>query len=194
MGGTCGNHLADSTPFLEAISHYKMRKVAISGAFRMISRKLKLLFRGVVNAVRQKLDVQRGPVALVICITLLLGGCAMQSKELKAMLESSVPTTQLTMGREVNRSYQDRGVTLGKPIPAEVRIKYEPKGNYTESDVFDEIIGILEQDSWEREELSVDEPGFYRASLLQDGFLIRATVHIQKDGTIVSVRLRTYPR
>ena len=130
---------------------------------------------------------------LFLAIGLYLSKYVIQTKELKAMLESSIATIQLTTGREVSRSSQDKGVTLGKPIPAEVRIKYEPTGNYTESNVFNEIIGILERDNWKREELSIDEPGFYIAHLPQDGFLIEASVLIQTDRNTVSIRLRTYP-
>ena len=75
------------------------------------------------------------------------------------MLESSISTTQLTTGHEIKRWYQDQGVTLGKPVRAQVRIEYEPVSNYTKEDVYNEIVTILEKNNWEREEQSIPQSG-----------------------------------
>lgn len=130
---------------------------------------------------------------LLVVIGLYFSGYLTQTKELKAMLKSSVPTTPLTTGREVRRSIQDKGVTLGKPIRPYVVIDYEPKDNYTKRDVFDEVVGILEKNNWEKKEVSLPPPD-YKALLPQNGFLIEATVTIQSDRNIVYLILETYPR
>jgi len=133
-------------------------------------------------------------IGLTIIIGLVISFFSLkQSKELKAMLASSASNIQLSTGNEVRRSYQDSGRTLGKPIPAEVIIEYEPKNNYTEGDIYDEILKTLLNEHWQKEELSTDQSGFFRASLPQDAFIIRASVYIQLDRGIVSIRLRTAP-
>jgi len=125
---------------------------------------------------------------------LFLNSCTMQSKELKAMLENPISTTELTTGHVISRSYQDKGMTLGKPEPAEVRIEYKPKDSYTENDVYSELVKILNQDNWDIDDLNSSQPGFFRASLPQDGFLIKATVNIRSERNIVSIRLRSMTR
>lgn len=131
---------------------------------------------------------------LYLIVIFILVSCKTQSQELKAILETPVSTTQLATGDEVSRSYQDKGVTLGKPVPAEVRIIYKPKGKYTNANIYDELIGILDKDGWKREDLDIDQPGFFRAALPQAGFTIRATVTIQSDRNTVSLRLRSFPQ
>ena len=139
---------------------------------------------------KHKFYIHKIYIVLAFGVLLLLSGC--QSAELKAM-ENSTSIIELTTGSEVSRWRQDKGVTLGKPDYPEVRIEYEPVNNYTLEDIYDEIVAILERNNWEREELSIDRSGFYRASLPQDSFSIQATVSIQLDRNIVSIRLRTIP-
>jgi len=117
-----------------------------------------------------------------------------QSKELKAMLNTSATTMSLTTGIEVRRSVQDNGTTLGKPVYADVIIEYKPTSNYTEKDVYDEILETLLNEHWQKEDLNSDQPGFFIASLPQDGFIIEASVSTQPDRGIVSILLRTSPR
>ena len=141
-----------------------------------------------------KIGIQKNHIAVLFSFLILLGGCKTQSEELKAMLASRISTFQPSTGNEVRRSYQDKGVTLGKPIPAEVIIEYKPIGNYTVGDVYDEIVKTLLHQHWQKEELSTYQPGFFIASLSQEGFIIKASVNIQPDRGIVSIRLRTFPR
>jgi hypothetical protein len=145
---------------------------------------------------KRKLYTHISYMTLAFGILLFLSGCNAKSTELKAMLESSVATTQLTTGSEVSRQYQDRQTKplLGKPKQPEVRIEYEPINNYTKEDVYDEIVGILEKNDWEREELSIAQPGYYKASLPQDDFTIVAEVLIHSKSNIVSINLGTIPR
>ena len=141
---------------------------------------------------KHRFNIFKSFIVLVFC-TLLLSGCKTKSEELVAMLESSISTAELTTGLEINRSKVDRGTKFGKPVHPEVRIQYKPIDNYTKEDVYEEIIEILEEGHWVREELSINLSGFYRASLQQDGFIIRATIKIQSERNSVSVRLRTIP-
>ncbi|VAW35517.1 hypothetical protein MNBD_CHLOROFLEXI01-2376 [hydrothermal vent metagenome] len=144
---------------------------------------------------KHKLYIYKSYIALAIGVLIFLGGCEIKSPELTAMLESSASTTQLTTGREVSRRYQDSAKPLlGKPDRPEVRIEYEPINNYTKEDVYDEIVASLDENNWATEEVYIIRSGYYRASLPQDGFSILATVNIQSDRNIVSVRLRTVPR
>jgi hypothetical protein len=142
----------------------------------------------------QGLNVIKIIILLALCI-FLLGGCKEKSKELVAMLESSISTTALTTGLEIDRSQFDWGEGLIKPTRPEVRIQYKPKNNYTKEDVYEEIIENLEESHWDREEEpGIKQAGFYRAFLPQDGFTIRATVQILSEENIVNVRLITIPR
>lgn len=135
-------------------------------------------------------------VALAFGVLIFFSGCNTRSAEVNAMLDSSVATTQLTTGSEVRRRYQDRETNplLGKPKQPEFRIEYEPKSNYTQEDVYDEIVGILENNNWENEELGIAQSGYYKAALSQDGFSIVAEVLIHSRSNIVSIQLHTIPR
>ena len=146
---------------------------------------------------KHKLYIYISCIVLTFGILLFLSGCKKtESTELKAMLESSAATAQLTTGSEVYRQIQDREIKplLGKPKQPEVRIEYEPINNYTKEDVYDEIVGILEKNNWEMKELSIAQPGYYNASLPQDGFTILAEVLIHSQSNIVSIDLTTIPR
>jgi hypothetical protein len=111
------------------------------------------------------------------------------------MLESSAATVQLITGQEINRYTQDREIKplLGKPKQPEVRIDYEPTSNYTKEDVYNEIVGILEKNNWEKEELSVSQFGYFKASLSKENFTIVVEVVIHPEMNIVSIYLRTNP-
>jgi len=133
-------------------------------------------------------------IVVLIIIGLVVSFIALkQSKELKAMLYTSVATMSLTTGTEVRRSVEDNHTTLGKPIVAGVIIEYKPNSNYSEKDVFDEIVKTLLDEHWQKEDLSTDQPGFFIASLPQDAFIIKASIYMQPDRGIVSIRLRTVP-
>ncbi len=121
---------------------------------------------------------------------ILISGC--ESKELKAMLESPLANMQLTTAREVARSHKDKEVTLGKPIYAKVRIKYEPTGNYTKEDVFNEIVKNIEKNGWEREWGRNDnsgQSGYYSASLPYESFSLIVEVLRRPGLSTVSVYL-----
>lgn len=129
-------------------------------------------------------------LALVFGILFLLSGCDTKSPELEA-LETSVSVLTLKTGGEVSRAYQDKGVTLGKPVYAQVRIEYEPLNHYTKDDVYDEIVAILEKNSWERDEWNI-VPDYFSGSLQQGHFTIYATVLIQSDKNSVTVYMEIH--
>jgi len=133
-------------------------------------------------------------IGLTIIIGLVISLVALkQSNELKAMLDTSVSSMSLTTGTEVRRSIEDNNTTLGKPIAARVIIEYKPKDNYSEKDVFDEIVQNLLDEHWQKEDLNTNQPGFFIASLSQDAFIIEAAVSSQPDRGIVSILLGTVP-
>jgi hypothetical protein len=134
--------------------------------------------------------------ALTLAILLLVSGRKAESVELRAILESSAAAAQLTTAIEVDRHYQDRETKplLGKPKQPEVRVDYEPISSYTKEDVYNEIIGFLDKKNWKREELSIPQQGYYKASFPQDHFTIVAEVQIHSQENIVSIYLTTAPR
>lgn len=144
--------------------------------------------------VKHRINVHKRFIALAFGVLIFLGGCNTRSAELNAMLKSSVSTIQLMTGREVYRRQQDKGTTLGKPIPAQVTVEYEPVNSHTKEDVFTEIAATLERDNWEREEQSIPQPNYFRATLPQDNFSLVADVSIDSQRNIVSIRLATTPR
>jgi len=121
---------------------------------------------------------------LVFCILLFLSGC--KSAELKA-LENSASIIQLQTGREVSRSFQDKGRgLLGKPVYAQTMIGYEAINHYTKRDVYDEIVTILEKNNWKRDEKNI-VPDAFVASLQQGDIKIFATVLIDLDKNLVTI-------
>jgi hypothetical protein len=112
-------------------------------------------------------------------ILLFLSGC--KSAKLQA-LENSVSTVELTTGREVRRSLTDDGTgLLGKPTYAEVLIVYEPIGNHTKQEVFEEIGIVLKQSNWEDYgNASIDYSGkfyYFRTFLQYDGYPVTVWVN-----------------
>ncbi len=143
---------------------------------------------------KHQINIYKFVIALAFGILIFLSGCNTRSDELNAILKSSVATTQLTTGREVSRRQQDRGSTLGKPVYPELMLEYEPINNHTKQEVFAEIIANLERDNWKREESSVPQPDFLRATLPQGNFSLVAAAYIDPERNTVRVRLTTTPR
>jgi len=77
-----------------------------------------------------------------------------ESEGLKAMLANPVANMQLTTAKEVYRYQDDKGVTLGKPGYAMVDVTYEPIGNNTTGDVYDEIVDNIENSEWEKRDIT----------------------------------------
>jgi hypothetical protein len=144
---------------------------------------------------KNRSNIYTAHIVLAFVILISLSGCKKESTELKAMLKSADATTQITTGSEISRYVQERETNplVGKPKQPEVRIDYEPLHNYTKEDIYNEIVAILEENGWERDELSIPQSGYYRANLLQDGFIIVAEVQIHSKLNIVSIYLRTIP-
>ncbi len=143
---------------------------------------------------KHRINAYKIIIGLAFAGIILLSGCNSRSDELNAILKSSVATTQLTTGREVSRRQQDRGSTLGKPFYPELMLEYEPINNHTKQEVFAEIIANLERDNWKREESSVHQPDFFRATLPQGNFSLDAAAYIDPERNTVRVRLTTTPR
>ncbi len=130
-------------------------------------------------------------LALGILLIINLG----KSVQLKT-LENSISVIQLTTGHEVKRYSDKAGSALGKPVYAEVLVIYEPIGNYTKKDVFDEIVAILKTNNWKDEGSTV--PDYFRASLQQgesgSGHQLSASVAIFLDKDRVSLKITDYNR
>jgi hypothetical protein len=133
-------------------------------------------------------------IILIFIISIFVIKSQIKSSELK-ILESSASTIQLTTGHEVNRRSQDRKSKpfIGKPKQTEVRIEYKPIINYTKNDTYNEIVGILEKNNWVKEELSIAQYGYYRATLPQKYFTILIEVLIHSKNNTVSINLTTFP-
>lgn len=150
--------------------------------------------RSAVNLMEHGIKIYRGFIALASVILIMLSGCNTRSTELNAMLENPVLATQLTTGREVSRTQRDKGETLGKPIPAQVILEYEPVNNNTKEDVFNEIATIFDRNNWEREKQSIVQTGYFRATLPRDSYSIVADVLIHSERNTVRLQLGTIPR
>ena len=126
--------------------------------------------------------------ALACGLLLFLSGCEIKSAQLKT-LENSVSIIQPTTGREVDRYTRNAQAGFTGPIYAQIRIEYEPINDYTKEDLYDEIVAILEKNSWERNEWNIGRSDFFRASLEQGGFALSAIVLIRSDKNLVTIRI-----
>ena len=120
-------------------------------------------------------------LALAFGILLFLSGC--KSAELRA-IENSASVLQITMGQEVNRWTQDKGVALGKPVYAKIIIEYEPINNHTRKEVYEEIVTVLKNNNWKGEEPFAD---YFKATLQQGSFKISTGVSIDEKKNIVTI-------
>ncbi len=77
-----------------------------------------------------------------------------KSEGFKAMLTNPVANMQLTTAREVKRYQRDRDTVLGKTSSASIIVKYEPIGNYTKGDVYDEIVENIENTGWNKRDVT----------------------------------------
>ncbi|MBP9836401.1 MAG: hypothetical protein KBC78_01050 [Candidatus Pacebacteria bacterium] len=136
----------------------------------------------------KKIYIYTGLTCLILGFSLFVAGCNIKSKELKTILASSAVSMELSTAHEIKQIIQDKEVSLGKPIYAEVRIQYEPIGQHTKEDVFREIVAILEKDQWQRSEMGIDDR-YYVATLNKDSFPLLTEVFNNKENTFVSLHI-----
>ena len=123
-------------------------------------------------------------VGLILIFSLFfLSGC--KSAELQA-IEDSASVLQITTGREVRRSTQDKGTALGKPVYPEIFIVYEPINNHARKEVYEEIVAILKKNNWQGKEPFAD---YFVATLQQGGFEISAKVSIDEIKNIITISM-----
>jgi len=128
-------------------------------------------------------------IGLILIISLFfLGGY--KSPELKAM-ENSASVLQLTKGHEVERYITDKHSGFTGPIYPEVLIVYEPINNYTQKEVYVEIMTILENNNWERDKSYIFPDGF-KAYLQHGYFKIITNVNIDSRNNHVIVKMIIY--
>lgn len=130
---------------------------------------------------------------LAFAILSLLSGCRITKSAQLRELENLVSVIQLTTGREVSRSLQDKDVALGKPVLAEIYIEYEPINNYTKKEVYDEIVAILKKNNWKGDEWNI-VPDYFSASLKEENVTILAKVRLHSDENLVSIRMTNLDR
>jgi hypothetical protein len=123
---------------------------------------------------------------ILIILLLFLRWC--KSAELQA-IEDAASVLQITTGREVRRSTQDKSTALGKPVYPEIFIVYEPINNHTRKEVYEEIVAILKKNNWEGSEPFVD---YFKATLQKGGFEISTKVVIGEIKNIVTIRVTIY--
>ena len=123
-------------------------------------------------------------VAVAAIAFLALSGC--QSTELRT-LEQLATTVKPTTGSERERSAQDAGAVLGKPVYAQIMITYQPDGAHTTRDVFDEVVAELEAHSAIQTDAGA-LPNFYSADLqASSGTVLIDVINLPGKG-IVEVR------
>ncbi len=113
-----------------------------------------------------------------------------ESEGLKAMLANPVANMQLTTAREVKRFQRDKDKVLSKPIYAEILVIYEPIGNNTQGDVYDEIVGNIENSGWKKKDVtSWVEGKYYKAETPYGSFDRRLRVSVAIGSRSNSVSL-----
>ena len=129
-------------------------------------------------------------LALAFTLLLFLSGCEIKSAQLQE-LERAVSIIQLTTGREVSRSIQDKEAGFTGPIYAQIRIEYEPNNHYTKGEVYNEMLDIFEKNKWEVKECDACRTASFSASWQQDNYPIpiNARVLIRSDENLVSIRI-----
>jgi len=127
-------------------------------------------------------------VGLILIFSLFfLSGC--KSAELQA-IEDSASVLQITTGREVRRSTQDKGTALGKPVYPEILIVYEPINNHTRKGVYEEIVAILKKNNWMGSEpITGTGYDYFKATLQQGGFEISTGVSTDEIQNIVTISM-----
>ena len=125
----------------------------------------------------------------VIFLMLFLSGC--KSAELKAM-EDATSVLQLTKGQEVERYITDKHRGFTGPVYPEVLIVYEPLNNYTQEEIYAEIVEILENNNWVGSEPNTGQK-YFKASLQQGNFEISTGVSIDSRNNHVVVKMIIYP-
>jgi hypothetical protein len=112
------------------------------------------------------------------------------SKELEAILKSTVANAQLTTGREVERSYNDKknGTFYRKPVRAELRQDVEPTGSNTKEDVFKEVVGLTQSSGWKRVD-SGSQSGHYSALLSGGSFSLMVEIFNHSDSSSIGIRV-----
>ncbi len=128
-------------------------------------------------------------MAVVSLLLPLLSAC--KSAELQA-IEDATSVLQLTKGREVERFLQDGGKAMGKPVYPEILIVYEPLSNYTQEEVYAEIVTILKNNNWVGSEPNTGRR-YFEASLQQGKFNISTGVAIDKRNNHATVTMTVYP-
>ncbi len=118
-----------------------------------------------------------------------------ESAGMKAMLANPVANMQLTTAREIKRFQRDKDTVLGKPIYAEILVEYEPVGNNTQGDVYDEIVGIIKKSGWEKEDVTSGLEGkYYKAETRYGSFGKHLRIRVATDSQSSSVSLKIVAR
>ena len=123
---------------------------------------------------------------LGFCLLFFLSGCERKSAELTAVEEAATIIQPIT-GREVYRDVEDKGRTFVRTINANLFIKYEPVNDYTKEEVYEEIVTILEENNWKRDERNKGRSDYFTAFLQQSRYPLVASVSIRSDENIVTV-------
>jgi hypothetical protein len=112
-----------------------------------------------------------------------------KTAELKAM-QKAASVVKLSSGYQTDRDQNDLYYALGKPIYPEVRLTYSPLPDYTSEDVFSEIVGVLEENNWEKDRPEY-EHGYYHAALPQKRFILLASVRTIPEKNVVRIWFST---
>lgn len=129
---------------------------------------------------------------MVFSFAVLFLSCDVKSEELRAILNNSAANMSLITAKAVERSYNDKSKTFGKPINARVKIIYEPMIPYSKNNAFNEIIKNLKNYGWKEDwrRYSKDKQrGYFTAYLPYESILLFAEVLYTKDFNTVSITI-----
>lgn len=116
-------------------------------------------------------------VASAVVAVLLAGGCAGDSEELVALRSDPMADVELQSGERVAHRETDAGVTLGKPVRAEVTQAFVPSGDADLAEVLDEAVASARAAGWDLQPVP-DPEDFWEAERAVDTGVARLQVYV----------------
>ena len=129
----------------------------------------------------------------IILFVLLFSVRGCKSAELKT-LEEEISVLQLKTAEEIDRDAQDKSRGIMGYLDAEIYVEYRPLENYSQRDVYKEIILRLKNNHWVEDECDWCDDKYFRASLSQMPYPIPLSIEVLEhpEENLVSVYIINY--